>query len=79
MSGFNPPPTSERLNGDLFYIHVRVLEGQDLHITASPYGFYLNQSKISNFNPNKSTSNKHTYGSLLDLLKAFSERFRNNF
>jgi F0F1-type ATP synthase alpha subunit len=36
LSGFNPPPPKQKFNGDLFYIHARTLEGQDLHITASP-------------------------------------------
>lgn len=78
LSGFNPAPPSERLNGDLFYVHARTLEGQDLHITASPGGFYVNQSKISSFNPHKSTIYKQTYGSLLDLFKSVSDKFRQN-
>jgi hypothetical protein len=36
FSGFNPPPSKQKLNGDLFYIYARTLEGWDLHITASP-------------------------------------------
>ena len=76
LSGFNPPPVSEQLNGDLFYIHVKTLEPVDIHITASPYGFYVNQSKISYFNPNHSTVHKKTYASLLDLLKSVSENFK---
>lgn len=78
LSGFNPAPMNERLNGDLFYIHVRTLEGQDTHITASPAGFYVNQSKISSFNPNRSTVHKNTYTSLIDLFKGISERFKQN-
>jgi protein TIF31 len=78
LSGFNPPPTSERLNGDLFYIHAHTLEDQDLHISACPSGFYINQSKISSFNPHKSTVYKQTYGSLIDLFKNVSEKFRQN-
>lgn len=78
LSGFNPSPCGEKLSGDLFYIHARSLEGQDLHITASPLGFYLNQSRISFFNPNRLSSNKSTYVSLFDLFKAVSAKFKSN-
>jgi protein TIF31 len=64
------------LNGDLIYLHARTLEGQDIHITACPAGFFVNQSKISCFNPAKSTIYKGIYGSLIDLFKAVSDRFR---
>jgi hypothetical protein len=46
----------------------------DLHITACANGFYLNQSKISCYNP-FIQNGKSTYISLLDLLTASSERF----
>lgn len=36
----------------------------------------MNQSKISHFNPNKSTVYKNTYANFLDLLKNISEKFR---
>ena len=52
------------------------MEGQDIHITANPAGFFVNQSKISCFNPAKSTIYKGIYGSLIDLFKAVSDRFR---
>jgi protein TIF31 len=78
LSGFNPPPVSERLNGDLFYIYARTLEDQDLHITSSPSGFYINQSKVSSFNPHKSSIYKQTYTNLIDLFKSVSEKFKVN-
>ncbi len=76
MSGFNPVPTSERLSGDILYVHVRTLEGQDIHVTSSAAGYYVNQSKISCFNPARSTTYKGVYGSFIDLLKAVSDRFK---
>jgi hypothetical protein len=36
LSGFNPPPTQQRIDGNLFYIHLRTLESIDYHITACP-------------------------------------------
>lgn len=78
LSGFNPPPTTEKLNGDLFYIYARTLEDCDLHITACPSGFYVNQSKINYFNPHKSMIYKQIYGSLIELFKCTSEKFRYN-
>jgi protein TIF31 len=71
LSGFNPPPTQQKLEGNMFYIHLRVLESVDYHITASPEGFYLNQSKISQFNP-APVPNKPVYASLFDLIKSVS-------
>lgn len=78
VSGFNPVPTAAKLNGDLFYIHARTLEGQDIHITASPGGFYVNQSKISCYNPAKSVVYKGVYANLFDLFKNVSDKFREN-
>lgn len=75
LSGFNPPPSPQKLDGNLFYIHLRVLESVDYHITASPQGFFLNQSKISHFNP--TPANRPTYPNLLDLIKSLSEKFQN--
>lgn len=71
LSGFNPPPMQCRLDGNLFYVHVRVLESIDYHITASPEGFLVNQSKISAFNP-APVPNKQVNVSLFDLIKSLS-------
>lgn len=71
LSGFNPPPPQYRLDGNLFYLHVRVLESVDYHITASPEGFFVNQSKISQFNP-APVPNKPVYASLFDLIRSLS-------
>ena len=71
LSGFNPPPPQQRLDGNLFYLHLRVLESVDYHITASPEGFFVNQSKISAFNP-APVPNKPVYASLFDLIRSLS-------
>ena len=39
----------------------------------------MNQSKISNFNPHRSSNHKSVYGSLIDFLNGVSEKFKNNF
>lgn len=74
LSGFNPPPSQAEFAGDLFYIHVKTLENYDCHITASPLGFYQNQSKINSYNPS-SLHNKAPYPNLLDLLATLSDKF----
>lgn len=76
-SGFNPPPENEKLNGDLFYLHLKTLEGLDYHITACEIGFYVNQSKISNFNPAMNSA-KLVFASLLDLIANVSDRYFDN-
>ena len=43
MSGWNPPPGPRKLHGDLMYLFVVTLEGKHYHLTASTWGFYLNQ------------------------------------
>lgn len=77
MSGFHPPMQAE-LSGDLFYLHAKTLQNVDLHITASPLGFYLNQSKINNYNPT-ALPGRPVFTSLLDLLSHSSERFHSAF
>jgi hypothetical protein len=59
------------LDGSLYYLHLRVLESVDYHITASPEGFYLNQSKISYFNPSP-VPGKPIFVNLIDLIKSVS-------
>ncbi len=71
LSGFNPAPEREKLNGDIFYIHLKTLECADIHITASSIGFYVNQSKISTFNP-AINSSKLVFVNLIDLFKHVS-------
>lgn len=58
------------------YLYARTLENHDIHITASPLGFFVNQSKISNFNTAKSPVFKGVFASLIDLFKSVSDKFR---
>ena len=78
FSGFNPPPLHRKLQGDLYYIHVRTLEEVDFHITATAEGFMVNQSSQGNFNAN--TQSKYPVClSLLDLLFQLSPKFKAKF
>lgn len=54
------------------------MEGNDYHITATPYGFYLNSSSFKNFDPKQNSQNPHTYVTLFDLFKAVSPLFKTN-
>jgi protein TIF31 len=79
MSGYNPPPSYRRLNGDFFYLHIRTLENIDYHITANPRGFYINNSNINFFDPTPHVQNGRVYSSLFDLLNDISLKFKKTF
>lgn len=67
--GFNPVPTSEKLNGDIgSYLHARTLENQRYPtLPVVLLGFYVNQSKISHFNQLNPQFIKGVYGSLIEF------------
>uniref|UniRef100_A0A646QCK0 Clustered mitochondria protein homolog n=1 Tax=Hemiscolopendra marginata TaxID=943146 RepID=A0A646QCK0_9MYRI len=77
-TGWNPPPGIRKIHGDLLYLYVLTLEDKRFHITASPRGFYVNQSTEEEFNPKPSTPN-HLCHSLIDLLSHLSPGFKRNF
>ncbi|XP_064613214.1 LOW QUALITY PROTEIN: clustered mitochondria protein homolog [Liolophura sinensis] len=77
-SGWNPPPGTRRLHGDLLYLYVVTLEDKRFHLTASARGFYVNQSTEDDFNP-KPASQKHLSHSLIELLNQLSPLFKRNF
>lgn len=79
MSGYNPPPSSRRLCGDFYYMHVRTLESVDYHITANPRGFYVNNSNVNYFDPQPHTQYGRVYSSLFDLLNDLSPKFKRCF
>jgi len=48
FGGFNPPPPHRRIVGDLAYLEVTLPNNEGLvHVTATPYGFYINRSNYS--------------------------------
>jgi hypothetical protein len=79
FSGYNPPPSYRKLNGDFFYLHLRTLEAIDYHITANARGFYINNSNINYFDPCLHTQYTKVYYNFLDLLNDVSPRFKKNF
>ncbi|XP_063595519.1 clustered mitochondria protein homolog [Penaeus indicus] len=78
MSGWNPPPGPRKLHGDLMYLYVVTLEGKHFHITASTWGFYLNQTSEEEFNP-RPANPSYLCHSLIDLLNMLSAAFKRNF
>lgn len=77
-SGWNPPPGSRKLRGDLMYLFLVTVEEKRLHITASTRGFYVNQSTEDVFNP-KPANSKVVFHSLVDLLMNVSSGFKRSY
>lgn len=77
-SGWNPPPGTRKLHGDLMYLFIVTSEDKRFHLTASTRGFYINQSSEEEFNP-KPAAPKLVYHSLIDLLSQISPTFKRNF
>lgn len=78
ISGWNPPPGPRKLHGDLLYLSIVTLEGRHHYITASTWGFYLNQTTEEEFNP-KPANPCYLCHSLIDLLNTLSPSFKRNF
>ncbi|KAG0661035.1 Intracellular distribution of mitochondria [Maudiozyma exigua] len=51
LSQYNPVPAFYKTKGHLLYLQVVTLEGESLHITGTPSGFYVNKSSNSKFDP----------------------------
>ena len=66
-SGWNPPPKHRAIQGDLFYLVLKTLEGRVVHITAHSGGFYINGTTDSSFSPSP-IDNAHHSHSLIGLL-----------
>uniref|UniRef100_T1ITX2 Clustered mitochondria protein homolog n=1 Tax=Strigamia maritima TaxID=126957 RepID=T1ITX2_STRMM len=77
-TGWNPPPGTRKMHGELLYLYVLTLEDKRFHITASTRGFFVNQSTEEEFNPKPSNPN-HMCHSLIDLLNHISPGFKRNF
>ena len=78
MSGWNPPPGTRKLQGDLLYLFVVTQEDKRFHITSSTRGFYVNMSTEEDFNP-VAANPKVVYHSLIELLNSISPLFKRNF
>ena len=80
----NPPSSTRRLAGDLFYLIFLSLEGTTHQITSHVSGFFLNYSENANgakFNPNpRMTDGRMTYApTLSELCALISPLFTKNF
>jgi protein TIF31 len=78
-SQWNPPPNYRRMKGDLLYIDVVTLEGEEHCITACPTGFYLNKCQghdVFDPTPQKTSYLNHN---LAALLFHISPLFKKNF
>ncbi|KAJ1940329.1 Intracellular distribution of mitochondria, partial [Linderina macrospora] len=90
LSGWNPVPRHRQLQGDLLYLLVVTLESQNLHITASRDGFYVNSSSLTHFHPESygvshagqqgvRDADHYSAHSLVTLLKRLSPKFSQGF
>ena len=84
ISGFNPPPLSRKMIGDLVYLEVTLPYDEGIvHITAIPSGFYINRSITVNdgalldysFDPRPAEEPCFSH-TLLDCLLLHSKSFR---
>lgn len=71
--GWNAPPATRRIQGDLFYLEVSYLEEngtrQVKYITATPKGFFVNRSSREHFDPTPAATPYFSH-SLLATLRA---------
>ncbi|CCF55646.1 hypothetical protein KAFR_0A02080 [Kazachstania africana CBS 2517] len=81
ISQYNPAPAFYKSKGHLLYLHAVTLEGESVHITAVPSGFYINKSTNIKFDPypreseDGAHSNAPIFNSLMSLLSAHSKKF----
>ncbi|KAJ8044008.1 Clustered mitochondria protein-like [Holothuria leucospilota] len=78
LSGWNPPPGTRKMHGDLMYLYIVTMEGSSFHVTASTRGFYINQSTQEAFIP-KPAEQRHLSHSLIELLNKISPTFKKTF
>lgn len=77
FSSFNPVPSSLEMKGDLFYLKVKTLEGQEFVVTSSVRGYYINNSSENiSFDPSLCQRNNPCYShSLVGLMCQLSPKF----
>jgi protein TIF31 len=77
FSSFNPAPSSLEMKGDLFYLKVKTLEGQEFVITSNVKGFYINNSHENvSFDPSTCQRNNPCNShSLVGLMCQLSPKF----
>ncbi|KAL6954933.1 hypothetical protein U1Q18_045339 [Sarracenia purpurea var. burkii] len=77
-SSFNPPPSYRRLVGDLIYLDLVTLEGNNFCITGTTKIFYVNSStgNVLDPRPSKAASESAT---LIGLLQKINLKFKKAF
>ncbi|KAL0586492.1 hypothetical protein ABG067_003879 [Albugo candida] len=80
FSGFNPPPASRKLIGDLLYLEIQV-EGEEsvLHVTCHVDGFFINRSSQGHFDPRLHKVHDHRDHLLLNVLRQASSVFETSY
>jgi protein TIF31 len=75
VSGWNPPPSNRRLQGDLLYVEVVLANEGTVYLTATSRGFYVNRSNRTTFDP-RPANNPHFAHTLFQTLLSFSANLR---
>lgn len=76
LSPWNPVTVSRRAYGDLFYLTIKTLEGENVNVTASVSGFFINNTTDNRFDPSiKQSAKVSKTFSLLNMLVALSPKF----
>lgn len=76
LSAYNPVPAFYKTKGHLLYLQVITLEGETFHITATPSGFFVNNSTVNKFDPSiKQIEYPFTKFTFYDLLINISKKF----
>ncbi|KAG5189837.1 clustered mitochondria-domain-containing protein [Tribonema minus] len=78
FGAWNPPPARRRLLGDLVYLEVVTLDDATLHVTATPAGFYVNNTRHATFDPAPAAV-PHFSHDLLTCLISASPSFREHW
>jgi len=73
-SGWNPPPSSRKLQGDLLYVEVILVPEGSLHLTCTALGFFMNRSSRTHFDPSPAP-NHHFHHELMDTLRSCCASF----
>ncbi|KAJ0988140.1 hypothetical protein J5N97_006496 [Dioscorea zingiberensis] len=78
FSSFNPPPSHRRLVGDLIYLDVVIIEGNQFCITGNTQGFFVNSSTGNILDP-KPAKAAYEATTLIGLLQKISSKFKKGF
>ena len=74
VSGWNPPPPSRKLAGDLLYIQVITKTEGTFHLTAVSDGFYINKTNSNTgFDPSPMPGNAYFSHELILTITGFSK------